>query len=381
MASPLPSRCGSPMVTSFGYLPVAGHLQTPLLITNGDNHDNFDYPSNFGDYDVEVRDSYQYDSSDDSEVETMDSTPDGPTQQDLIALIFSAVLGPRSLLVTEPASALDTRLFPNTCSFLLKHDVNVMDLINRINIKTIRQVAFNEFNPQDLYKLTTGGCLPQLRPHSDCASLQKVYPSITSSSFILSLELYFLILSAYVATEFGFYAAHLVAHSFPKYLKHLRSKEDERNWNFALLYHLEFHRRRLREMKTGDYSEWERVSTDKRAFRRAELRIEDEMDSVSQRSRMPRRHGVQLIEKPPTEEEEIEVMLVPMDMDQGDESESGTEWDSWEVDERDEGELVVAKGREKRRETTRDVMRELERRERRRRPEKDLMEVIPMVSG
>ena len=83
---------------------------------------------------------------------------------------------------------------------------------------------------------------------------------------------------------------------------------------------------------------------------------------------MPRRHGVQLIEKPPTEEEEIEVMLVPMDMDQGDESESGTEWDSWEVDERDEGELVVAKGREKRRETMRDVMRELERRERRRRP-------------
>jgi hypothetical protein len=139
---------------------------------------------------------------------------------------------------------------------------------------TIRQPALilkivrNEFEPIQLARLSPRRCWDDFV--GGCSSGD--YPTL--QSLLTPLSMYFRVLQAWVAASGDAEATRVVGESALRYTVHLLEFAETYPWPAVVQYHLQFHERRQRDMKRGDYSQWavgdseliHRVLVDQRNF-------------------------------------------------------------------------------------------------------------------
>ncbi|TFK78411.1 hypothetical protein K466DRAFT_471136, partial [Polyporus arcularius HHB13444] len=140
-------------------------------------------------------------------------------------------------------------------------------LFPSIKASILLDIARHDFEPSDLYKLDTkyrdkgtrsvldfDGTTFTMRDPStkDYPSFRSVYAPLMS---------YFNILTAFAASSGNTAYQYQVASGAFFYMTQLEQFNEEYQWSAVLLYHMQFHHKRRRDMVRGDYSGWAQVDS------------------------------------------------------------------------------------------------------------------------
>ncbi len=144
---------------------------------------------------------------------------------------------------------------------------SLLDLFPSVKASILLDIARHDFEPSDLYKLD-----PKYRDKAARSVLDfdgttftlrdpstKDYPSFRS--VFAPLMTYFNILTAFAASSGNAEYQYQVASGAFFYMSQLEQFNDEYQWSAVLLYHINFHHKRRREMTRGDYSGWAQVDS------------------------------------------------------------------------------------------------------------------------
>lgn len=119
------------------------------------------------------------------------------------------------------------------------------------------------FTPLDLPRLLSPLAARQdyVAPPSSAPSAEHTLPLKHFPSFhalLRSLLKYFEVLGAFAVSSGKPWEVFAITRSLSDYVSHLTELHQQYKWSAVVIYHVEFHRIRLWDMKSGDYSGWAR---------------------------------------------------------------------------------------------------------------------------
>ncbi len=183
--------------------------------------------------------------------------------------INTSNLGLPADIATNPTPPVTASSFPQFAptANLPTPGTSLLDIFPSIKASILLDIARHDFEPSDLYKLDTKYRDKATRSvlDFDGTTFTMRDPSTKDDpsfrSMYAPLMTYFNILTAFSASSGNTAYQYQVASGAFFYMTQLEQFNEEYQWSAVLLYHMQFHHKRRRDMARGDYSGWAQVDS------------------------------------------------------------------------------------------------------------------------